>query len=54
MIFWQCSYCEASLRSDEQRQEHEIICPKNPENQKMTSAHFKKRMELNKKRENKG
>ena len=28
MVLWQCSYCEVSLRSDEEWQEHEKICIK--------------------------
>jgi len=29
MAFYQCSFCENSLRSDEERKEHEEVCVKN-------------------------
>jgi len=47
---WQCSFCEGSLFSDEERKEHELSCRKNPKNGNISSAHFKERMKLNKKR----
>lgn len=53
MVSWKCSFCEGSLPSNEQRKDHEITCLKNPENRKMTPSHFKKIMELKKKRGNK-
>ena len=53
MSLWKCSFCEGSMQSDELRKDHEISCHKNPQNINMTSAHFKRRMALNKKRENK-
>lgn len=46
MAYYQCQYCKASSFSDKDRMVHEIRCPQNPGNIKMTSKQFKKRMQL--------
>lgn len=44
--FYQCSYCDFSFRSDEERKRHEHICSKNG---KTEEERFKERQQLKKK-----
>ena len=50
MLIFICSYCPKSYPSQIQLVEHELTCGKNPKNVSMTNEHFKKRMELKKRR----
>lgn len=48
MALHKCSYCENSLRSDDERKDHETICVKNG---KTDAERFKARQKLKEKKE---
>lgn len=49
MTFFQCSYCEDSFRSDEERKKHEEVCVKNGKTDK---ERFEAKMRLKNKNTN--
>jgi hypothetical protein len=44
MIFHQCSFCENSFRSDEERKKHEEVCVKNGKTKQERFAARKKHL----------